>query len=609
MTEIQDLSIEEIKISLQKYIMELDKIESQITSSMNLFKENFSLLKSKKSNEAVSLGLIYESNLREERQEIMKQYADSFQKINQIKKEMIKVNDLIFNSFLNQIDNLLNAINDDSSSIISTSDRSLSDDLNELYENNYVNNELVSQINDIKKPDGMPEPNLSSINNNSDGSNNNLMSGNIENNIINSNSIFKCSEHKDKNANYQCRRHCDNKFCMECFRRLGNTSEHGELMFIGEIVNTNSNGSPKAINFLEWIKQFFEITLKKCNILINMNKIPDLPPIDNVNFLEFNEQIVFLSNIFEEFAKIEVLNEEVRKPNEQLLKIIKKITLSQRVILQSATVNINIFSKLREIANFYLTVFPHKNLNITNKLKEGLSIILKNKFNTTDVIADDRAFIISNNYIDSKTYKNIYNIKQEEILNYLNILKIMSILKSNFLIKDCSISPNNLEVKLGVPFFTETGIQLIGGEKYFAPLGWFGLGIKNNIDTNWPIAYITFSHKCNNSKIKQLFNEIIEYKKMDNLVIKKKDESKYESDKRSWSKIGSGIHLFQKIQKAERYTGTFDINGKKYKILLMARVQQNKIKEPKNNKIDYWVVEKEFVKIFRILFKENIKVN
>ena len=168
-SNMKDLSIEEIKISLQKYIMELDKIESQITSSMNLFKENFSLLKSKKSNEAVSLGLIYESNLREERQEIMKQYADSFQKINQIKKEMIKVNDLIFNSFLNQIDNLLNAINDDSSSVISTSDRSLSDDLNELYENNYVNNELVSQINDIKKPDGMPEPNLSSINNNSDG--------------------------------------------------------------------------------------------------------------------------------------------------------------------------------------------------------------------------------------------------------------------------------------------------------------------------------------------------------------------------------------------------------------------------------------------------------
>ena len=179
----------------------------------------------------------------------------------------------------------------------------------------------------------------------------------------------------------------------------------------------------------------------------------------------------------------------------------------------------------------------------------------------------------------------------------------MNFIKRNFLIKDCSINPNNLEVKYDVPFFTEKEIKLIGGEKYYAPLGWFGLGIKNNIDTNWPIAYITFSHKFNNKKIKEYLTNIIENKKLDNLVIKKKDEGK--PDKRSWSKIGKGIHLFQKIQNAERYTGSFDINGKKYKILLMARVQQNKIKEPKNSKIEYWVVEKEFVKIFRILLKEN----
>ena len=76
-----------------------------------------------------------------------------------------------------------------------------------------------------------------------------------------------------------------------------------------------------------------------------------------------------------------------------------------------------------------------------------------------------------------------------------------------------------------------------------------------------------------------------------------------EFDANNWDKIGKGIYLFQDINKAEKYTGSFDIEGKKYKILLMAKVKKEKIKEPINNKYGYWVVEKEFVEIYRILFK------
>ena len=68
----------------------------------------------------------------------MEQYADCFQIIHKINKELIKVIDLIFNSRLSQIDNVLNIINDESSSVKSTSDRSFSDDLNEIEENNEV---------------------------------------------------------------------------------------------------------------------------------------------------------------------------------------------------------------------------------------------------------------------------------------------------------------------------------------------------------------------------------------------------------------------------------------------------------------------------------------
>ena len=180
MNKTQELAIKEIQRSIQNDMGKLNEKHSQTILAMYSFNKQLSLLKSKKSKEDnKSDTLINEEDyLRAERQETMKQYADCFQIIHKINKELIKVIDLIFNSRLSQIDNVLNIINDESSSVKSTSDRSFSDDLNEIEENNEVSNELISQFSDSEKPDDMPEPSISSINKNSNGSNNNLMSGN-----------------------------------------------------------------------------------------------------------------------------------------------------------------------------------------------------------------------------------------------------------------------------------------------------------------------------------------------------------------------------------------------------------------------------------------------
>ena len=90
---------------------------------------------------------------------------------------------------------------------------------------------------------------------------------------------------------------------------------------------------------------------------------------------------------------------------------------------------------------------------------------------------------------------------------------------------------------------------------------------------------------------------------MDLLVFNKEKKENEEFDRWHWNKIGTGIYLFPNISKAEKRTGEFDINRKKYKILLMVKVKKDQIKEPINNKYGYWVVEKDFVKIYRILFK------
>ena len=96
-------------------------------------------------------------------------------------------------------------------------------------------------------------------------------------------------------------------------------------------------------------------------------------------------------------------------------------------------------------------------------------------------------------------------------------------------------------------------------------------------------------------------NEIIENQNLDKLEYQSK---KKEYDKRNWSAVGKGIYLFPNIEIAEKYTGTFDMNNKKYKIVILVKVVKDKIKEPKHNKLGYWVVKKEYVKLCRILFKE-----
>ena len=40
----------------------------------------------------------------------------------------------------------------------------------------------------------------------------------------------------------------------------------------------------------------------------------------------------------------------------------------------------------------------------------------------------------------------------------------------------------------------------------------------------------------------------------------------------------------------------------------MAKVKKDKIKESENKK-GLWIVDKEFVKIYRIIFKEDIEIN
>ena len=55
---------------------------------------------------------------------------------------------------------------------------------------------------------------------------------------------------------------------------------------------------------------------------------------------------------------------------------------------------------------------------------------------------------------------------------------------------------------------------------------------------------------------------------------------------------------------AEYFAGIININNKKYKILLMARVLIEKIREPED--VEYWILNNDDIRVYRILVKEII---
>ena len=152
-----------------------------------------------------------------------------------------------------------------------------------------------------------------------------------------------------------------------------------------------------------------------------------------------------------------------------------------------------------------------------------------------------------------------------------------------------------------------------GTEKNYPPYGWFGIGLNvlgkydNDewLDKNtnkWAIAYYSVGQNTSSIKIREILNKIIIEKKLDICINDFKSSS---IDKRHPNEtVGFGIYLTPDIKLAEKFAGKLFICGKKYKIVLMAKVLIEKIREP--NDINFWILDKEFVRFYRILVKESV---
>ena len=270
------------------------------------------------------------------------------------------------------------------------------------------------------------------------------------------------------------------------------------------------------------------------------------------------------------------------------------------------------FDKNRNKFFYFINVVP-KNKIIFN---DNMLQILSNKI-TYNLSIDKENVIIqyndrADNFVKSKDFNNLSlkRFKNENpILDKFCQLKTIF---DKFLIFECKIPLNYFDCHGNFLTPNISCNYKRGTEDYDPPYGWIGIGLNvikkyDKGDDEW------LTNKSKSSVWAIAYYSIIDTKKPFQKLIYNiitNDELKYKvsgiksdlNDKRHWGKVGNGIYLTPNIKNAESKASIFSINNKKYKIVFMAKVYINGIKEPENT--NFWVLDYNNIRIYRILFKE-----
>ncbi len=353
-----------------------------------------------------------------------------------------------------------------------------------------------------------------------------------------------------------------------------------------EIVQTELNKNQEN-KFLENFRKIFDYYYIRTTYLLNLKKDIIFP---NLDLNDFNSHINFFQEI-------------------------------NRIFLH--------FNKNNNISEYY------SNEALKQKIYDVVFINPKEKidkfkfFKILDIFHHFEKY--SANSIDRPKIINF----SREILNFQNILvkfqnkfkELLSI--KNYLIEYCKFK-NNFDSRGDLLIPNTSNILKRGKENYNPPYGWIGIGLNvsgkyeenkddedgewlfNYEDSKWANAYLGFyQEEDNNNKIKIKPYNIKEY--LHDLVVNDENLEIFEKkiefvDSRHWVKrYEKGIYLSPKIENVEKDAGIVTIGNKFYEVLLMAKVKINEISQPKDS--DIWVLDKKFIRVYRILFKEiKIKI-
>ena len=519
-----------------------------------------------------------------------------------------------------------------------------------LSENNYINN--INIINEDKESKLKIEK----------SEKNNIIEITI--NYKNKNHIIPINKDITKISLTSISKQIENSFLI----KIDNKKLYYFNQFGKKIIIDNQNDFLKAINnkiFKFYLKdeKLFSESIKKQNFINENNiinkKIEEKEVIDHfisLNYLqndinieyylnsttylssllkEINEQEIYNDkneNKFinpEEYCKLPGLIQEKKNPSEIddyfILSLIAKILIEKGINVKIYKNKENINIDFSDISLKYIfTGLSEKNkykiyFNIDNNRKDKLLEKGKELIN----FIDSWKTIISNELKLNK--KDIFLVNPQNsneefsldlISNEKNNIKNINLLEKNVDIKKieekcfiegCQLSPDIFNHK----YDNQDGgwgiNQKRGGEKYMPPLGWKGYGLKiknyDNGNDDWlrydnrkgefSVAYFSISNKN--------INDIDD-------MLKKMNEQIYRNDKdlRHQGEIcGCGTYLFQDPVIAEKSAGIVDIGGVRYKILLMCRVNPDKIRQPSGFK-NCWILNPcpNEIRPYRILIKK-----
>ena len=245
-----------------------------------------------------------------------------------------------------------------------------------------------------------------------------------------------------------------------------------------------------------------------------------------------------------------------------------------------------------------------------------------NRFEQDKVINMFEANIRLKFLILSKEFKNnlLPNTVtiDSSITDYLSEKENLEKLANDYLIKECGCSPNYLDKKGNTFFYYSPPNSQRGGENYEIPIGWTAFGIEvverygaGNVDWlsndgrpgEWAVAYHGFGCRMDPNSIKNIIKTIIH----SNLKAGSGQAYQLAPDSRhKGNHCGVGVYVTPSLNVACGYAGLITLGGKKYRLVIMVRVNPSYIREPTTQK-GFWIVDGDTNQLrpYRLLIKEQ----
>ena len=348
-----------------------------------------------------------------------------------------------------------------------------------------------------------------------------------------------------------------------------------------EIAKTELNNYEEK-KFLENNKKIFDYYYSRATILLNLKKDIIYP---NLDLNDFNSHVNFLkeiNRIFLDYNKNNIVSEYYA--NDDLKKKILEVVYYNTKEKIKKFEFFRIFDYVFNMEKYSLNNNDKKIINFPNEIQNIQNILLK---------------------LENK-FKELISIK-------------------NFMIENCNFKKEfDSRGDLIIP--NTSNVLKRGTEDYNPPYGWIGIGLNisgkyneneddkdgkwifEKKDSKWANAYLGFNQENNSNNkiilktftIKDYLYDLVTKNEMLEIFERKVDFD----DKRHWiKKYEKGIYLNSKIENVENDSGIVTIGDKIYKLLLMVRVKIDEISQPKNK--DVWVLDKKFIRVYRILLKET----